>query len=156
MPKQSKTEKKSIFETIVKLVSDVEKNQFKGTLEDVVKEWKKSLSDSKYTYDEYVAASKELSGYKVEGTLQYWYEKEVVSVITQKQTGVRLSKVIGDRLKDFVKEFNSKDGKERKYKIIENNPKTKKKMIDLTNNTLDKIEQDLIKLYTKLSNREDI
>ena len=65
-------------------------------------------------------------------------------------------------MKGFSKEFNRKeldpkDGENKRvYDIVENNKKTKAKMITLTNKTLDKIESDLQKLYEKLSEREDL
>lgn len=144
------------------LMEKIESSQFEGTLDEFIKLWKTSLSEGEYQYPDYVDAVNQLKSKKYKGAFQHIFINNVLSVLKGKLTGVRLSKVIGDRLKGFSKEFNRKeldpkDGENKRvYDIVENNKKTKAKMITLTNKTLDKIESDLQKLYEKLSEREDL
>ena len=161
-PSMESTEKKHGADGIVELVTEIMNplvdNSFSGEIKDLVSNFKKSLEKGDYSYTDYVAAESQLSSKTYKGTSKHIYEKDILTIIKRKQTGVRLSKVIGDRLKKFSKDFNSKDKitKKRIYDIVENNQKTKSKMINLTVKTLDKVEQDLLKLYKQLSNREGL
>ena len=161
-PSIESTEIKHGANGIVELVTDIMNsladNSFSGEIKDLVSDFKKTLSDGGYSYTDYVAADLQLSSKTYTGMSKHIYETQILTIIKQKQTGVRLSKVIGDRLKKFSKDFNSKDKitKKRIYDIVENNQKTKSKMINLTVKTLDKVEQDLLKLYKQLSNREGL
>ena len=77
--------------------------------------------------------------------------------VEKKISGVRLSKLIGDRSKGLYSEFMKTDDKgEKVYNVLETSSTKKSKMIAKINKKFDKIEQDCVSLYTELANREGL
>ena len=147
----------AIVNSVNKVMNYIDSNSFDGSLKDFLSDWKKALTGGSYSYSDYVDAEAALTSMKFKGVSQHIFETEVLTIIKKKQTGIRISKIIGDKLEAITKDFNSKDKDgNRIYDIVENNTNMKSKMVQHTVKTLDKVESDLHKLFDRLNKREGL
>ena len=146
-------------DTVVNLFTALDGGKIKTNVMEEVEAVKKEIADSKtvVSYQEWGDCIAALEGYGKDGKISSIVYSTFHDLFTKKRTGVRLSKLVNDRLKGLYNEFMSKDDNgERVYNVVETNAKTKAKMIVKVNKEFDKVEEKLKSLYADLSNRSDL
>lgn len=146
-------------ELIINLFTQLDNNDIKGSIVDMKSAVRKELDEmSKNTsYLQWQQVKSMISEYGNDGAISGVIYKEFDDYVDRKCKGVRLSKLIGDRLKELYKEFMSTDEKgNRIYDVKETSSATKIKMISKINKEFDKIQEKCVSLYTELSNREGL
>ena len=141
-------------ETVVALFKDLDNGKLKVSFKADVEATEKEIKSAKTlnNYNDWVAALATIEEYGDDGKFSGACYATFQKLFNSKIKGIRLSKLVGDRLESIRKEFLRKDDDDNRiYDVVEPNAEKKQKMIDKVNTEMDKIEKSCIKLFAELA-----